>query len=46
MPGFGAGEQEGKRTLGRCSRRWKVNFNVYLKKIGWVKRERDWSAPE
>jgi len=30
MPGVGGEEQEGKRTLGSCSRRWKVNFKVDL----------------
>lgn len=35
LPGVGGGEQEGKRTLGRCSRRWKVNFKVDLQEIGW-----------
>jgi hypothetical protein len=35
LPGVGGGEQEGKRTLGSCSRRWKINFKVDLQGIGW-----------
>jgi hypothetical protein len=29
------GEPEGKRTLGRCRRRWEDNIRMDLKKIGW-----------
>ena len=31
--GGGGGKQEGKRTLGRCSRRWEVNFKVDIQEI-------------
>ena len=34
-PGFDGGEQEGGRTLGRRSSRWKVNIKVYFQEIGW-----------
>jgi hypothetical protein len=26
---------EGKRTLGRVTRRWEDNMRIYLRKIGW-----------
>jgi len=29
------GKQEGRRTLGRCSRKWEVNFKVDFQEIGW-----------
>jgi hypothetical protein len=36
LPGVGGGEQKGKRTLGSCSHRWKVNFKFDLQEIGWT----------
>jgi hypothetical protein len=29
------GKPEGKRQLGRRSRRWKDNTGMYLREIGW-----------
>jgi hypothetical protein len=29
------GKQEGKRPLGRPTRRWVDNFKIYLIEIGW-----------
>jgi hypothetical protein len=33
-------EPEGKRPLGRHSRRWEGNIKMYLKEVGW--RGLDW----
>ena len=34
--GFWWGGPEGKRPLGRPRRRWKDDFKMHLKEIGWV----------
>jgi hypothetical protein len=34
------GKRKGKRPLGRLSRRWEDNINMYLRDVGWG--EMDW----
>jgi hypothetical protein len=34
------GKPEGKRPLGRCSRRWEDNIRIDLREIGWG--DMDW----
>jgi hypothetical protein len=43
------GEPEGKRSLGRCRRRWRDNIKMGIKNVGWkvvdkiyLTQDRDW----